>query len=184
MNHLSALTDLEFLNLQQNGIESIEGLGGLTMMKTLILSHNKITGISSLLNLAELEELNLQSNTLYANDGTGIDGLISANGELALPKLRKLDIWDNTNWNGFLGNGSNANTAQLCDAFQTNNRELGFSYDRIQGFNTSGLPHTDANGVAYVTYDDVGVRRHRENPQSAQGESKCERAGRHDRTAA
>ncbi|NQV32742.1 MAG: leucine-rich repeat domain-containing protein, partial [Phycisphaeraceae bacterium] len=59
---LSSLKQLEHLDLEQNRIEDIDDLRGLTRLKDLRLSHNSIIDVSALANMAELETLDLRHN--------------------------------------------------------------------------------------------------------------------------
>ncbi|MBQ9002307.1 MAG: leucine-rich repeat domain-containing protein [Eggerthellaceae bacterium] len=181
------LTSLEFLQLQDNSIKDVSKLGGLVNMKTLILSHNSISGISALLPRTEggeqlgmphLEELNLHANALYAYqadvDSTGLAGAVvrdeAKNADApAWPNLKKLAISGNTNWKM----RSEGMAAKLFAMDQAGKIELAYNYDRIAGANgkddeynalctrntpLSSLPHVDAAGTLYVTYDDFGAR--------------------------
>ncbi len=61
---LENLTNLQWLQLQENGIEEIKGLENLTNLKSLILLENRIKEIKGLENLINLEALNLGSNLI------------------------------------------------------------------------------------------------------------------------
>jgi len=66
---LENLTNLQLLQLQENGIEEIKGLENLTNLKRLYLLDNSITEIKGLENLTNLEVLNLSSNEIKVIKG-------------------------------------------------------------------------------------------------------------------
>ncbi|MNJ86521.1 Internalin-A precursor [compost metagenome] len=66
--HITKLLKLEYLNLSNNTIKSIEGLNKLINLKFLHLNNNKISKIEPLNSLTKLKELNLSNNEIISVD--------------------------------------------------------------------------------------------------------------------
>ena len=61
---LAELTNLTYLNLNQNGIGSLGKLSELKQLKWLDLSTNKLTDIKGIENLQKLEYLNIKDDSI------------------------------------------------------------------------------------------------------------------------
>ena len=141
LNYIYELTNLEFLNIQNNKIDNIQKINNLKNLKELILYNNSISSIDALLELDKIEILNLQKNKI-----TTLSGLID-NGAMVLKNLKKLNIAENKI-------NSSDEIEFLCN--KDIERQLELNYEKI--VDTSSLPHVDENGIEYVTYEDFGAR--------------------------
>jgi len=72
---LEALTDLQVLNLNSNGISEIQGLANLTNLEVLILSYNNISEIKGLDKLEKLRALDLIGNKI--SEIKGLEKLVN-----------------------------------------------------------------------------------------------------------
>jgi hypothetical protein len=68
ISSLSSLTNLIFLDLQNNIVSNSTGLGGLTKLEELYLNSNRISDISPLSTLTNLTNLNLGDNLISSLD--------------------------------------------------------------------------------------------------------------------
>jgi len=165
INHIANLTKLKTLSLQRNEIRNasnsskpgnLEKLGSLTNLEVLNLYYNEIETIpQEFFSLVNLKELILGNNWLY--DITGF----YKNNTIQFKNLKKIDLSKNEsietmskneieqNWTTRVENNLNVLKLLQKDIDELNDENI---------TDTSNLPHYDANGVAYVTYDDFGAR--------------------------
>ena len=142
INYVNSMLNIVSLNIQGNNISNIVNLSNLTNIKELYLNSNSITDISSLASLVNMEVLYLNNNSIQSLEG------IFENNELIFTKLKKLHIYNLKNIN------KNSNEiAYLKGLSKAKSIELGYEiiYDNVE-------PHTDSNGINYITYDDFGAR--------------------------
>ena len=149
--HLETMSAMETLSLVENSLTDISALSGLSALRELVLFGNSLTDISPLLGLSALETLDLGNNKIET-----LEGVLDGSGALIWPVLRTLNIAGNWNWNF----RTQPETGALFQMFLDGKIELGYTYSRLytKTVDWSHLPHTDADGVTYVTYDDFFAR--------------------------
>ena len=149
--HLGNMSAMETLSLTENSLTDISVLSNLSALRELILFGNQITDISPLLGLSALETLDFGNNKVET-----LQGVLDGSGALVWPVLRTLNIAGNWNWNFRTKPESGA----LFQMFVDSEIELGYTYSRLStaSVDWSHLPHTDADGTTYVTYDDFYAR--------------------------
>ena len=147
------LTNLENLNLmscsmvQDDSKNCLDGIDNLTNLKTLNLSFNTLRDFSSLSKLSNLEELNLSHNQ-WNGDITPF----VKDGKVALPNLKKFDIVENNSKSYASSDGLRTEELHILK-----NNVYQVAYDYVPD-DVKDLPHTDSNGIKYVTYDDFGAK--------------------------
>jgi len=157
-NHISKMTNLKRLSLQQNKIKfkNLESLGSLTNLEFLNLYYNEIETIpQELAKLINLKELVLGNNWLYDITGFYKDDAI------CFKKLEKLDLSKNESIETLSQNEINDGWTKRVDNNLKIMELLKRDIDELNDENItdiSSLPHKDENGFAYVTYDDFGAR--------------------------
>lgn len=168
LSGLSNKTQLKTLILAENNISDLSALSGLALLEELNLKSNQLGKKLS----AEGVKPEVFADSLAA--------AFDASGNLRWPQLKKLDISANSGWGLMAHPQAPAKLFELSqDA--TNGFQLQFSLSRMKNYDASilapnnadgtpaagrtwgytklsDLPHVDANGVKYVTYDDFGAR--------------------------
>ena len=91
MENLDTLTDLDALNLNQNVVKSIAGLGQLRRLNTLLLQGNKLSSLESLRGLAECPSIGVLDLSKNKLEDEGVLALLAS----ALPGLKVLYLKDN-----------------------------------------------------------------------------------------
>ena len=150
VNYINSLQQIEYLNLESNQIATITGKGfeNFTNLKEINLYNNNITDISSLYSIANLEKVIVQKNNIVS-----LEGILDEHNELVWKSNNLyLDIAFNNIDNDLQINRNILNI--LCN--KSNDKILALNYENIT--NTSELPHSDSNGIKYVTYEDFGAR--------------------------
>ncbi len=157
-NHISKMTNLKRLSLQQNKIKykNLASLGSLTNLEFLNLYYNEIETIpEEFTKLVNLKELVLGNNWLYDITGFYKDDTIY------FKQLEKLDLSKNTSIETMSQNEIKDKWTKRVDTNLKIMELLKRDIDELNDENitdTSSLPHKDENGIAYVTYDDFGAR--------------------------
>ena len=147
------LAKLENLNLmscslvQDDSKNCLENIDNLTNLKTLNLSFNTLRDFSNLSKLTNLEELNLSHNQ-WNGDITPF----VKDGKVVLSNLKKFDIVENNSKSYASTDGLRTEELHILK-----NNVYQVAYDYVPD-DVKNLPHTDSNGIKYVTYDDFGAK--------------------------
>lgn len=161
ISELVELTHLEYINLQGTGLNNsyiepaLEKFDNLKTVKYLNIYGCYVWTLTPFTSLTNLEEIELGKN-LFPN----ISQMLDSNGNLVWPNLKKLGIYGLSNIPStqyeYVHNEEAINRTlnYLVDRFKAGTLEL--DYENLT--DTSLLPHTDSNGIKYVTYDDFGAR--------------------------
>jgi len=155
INQVTKLSSLEKLDLQECNIDDnyinscIGDFDKLVSVKELNLFGNSILTIDPFIELTQLEDFDIGNNKIKL-----INKILKDN-ELVWGNLKKINISGNSN----IAQSTNytENKVAIDYLIEKNSQNLIFlNYEFLN--DTTALPHTDENGIQYVTYDDFGAR--------------------------
>ncbi len=131
---------LEEVYVERSGISDLSPLAGCASLRVLSAPVNRIGDITPLLGLKNLETIDL-----YADPIASLSGILNEDGAPVWPRLKSINIGENWRIRPC------AETEALL-ALADGGLALAADLERL--IDVSSLPHTDENGVAYVSYDD------------------------------